>query len=292
MKDIYKKDPPKGKTSRKRKRRRGFTPYYTALLLIVLVVGAALSLMLFFKIDTFVVTGIAETQYTEADVVSATGLEIGQNLLTVSTDETEQRILDTLLYADAVTVKRKFPSTVIVTITPSSPAYNVSSGDSYYIASKYGRILDELSNPISGLPIIEGMELTSKKPFERLACEDSELPKILYKIGESLSKYPLEGVISINLSDKYNITMNYENRVVIELGTSSDIDYKLNYSAQILSEKVKPNEEGYLIIHDGNEASFVPKSDMDSYRKKLSESTPLQTETAETTVSETAVVTQ
>lgn len=268
MKDIIKNDVPEqaGVKKKKRKNKSNLSLYYALIALIVIIVGVILSLTVLFEIDKIVVNG--DVPYNSADIIEASGVKLGENIIRADYSQAEKRVLDTLLLVETVKVEKKFPTTIVITVTESKPCYNIESEDGYIITSESGKIIDFLKTPISGLMIVFGIDAKSTEPFEILKDKESNKADIILAINKAIDKSEIDGIISINIEDKYNITLNFEDRIEVRIGNSANIDYKIQYVKSVFeSNKISSQAQGYLIIDDNGEGHFVNRDSMDEYEE-------------------------
>lgn len=268
MKDIIKNDVPEqaGVKKKKRKNKSNLSLYYALIALIVIIVGVILSLTVLFKIDKIVVNG--DVPYNSADIIEASGVKLGENIIRADYSQAEKRVLDTLLLVETVKVEKKFPTTIVITVTESKPCYNIESEDGYIITSESGKIIDFLKTPISGLMTVFGIDAKSTEPFEILKDKESNKADIILAINKAIDKSEIDGIISINIEDKYNITLNFEDRIEVRIGNSANIDYKIQYVKSVFeSNKISSQAQGYLIIDDNGEGHFVNRDSMDEYEE-------------------------
>ena len=73
-----------------------------------------------FKIDTIQVVG--ESRYDPQEIISLSGVEKGENLITIDTAEGEAAIMSRMPYLETVRIKRKIPSTVNIEVTEAQAA--------------------------------------------------------------------------------------------------------------------------------------------------------------------------
>lgn len=268
MKDIIKNDVPEqaGVKKKKRKNKSNLSLYYALIALIVIIVGVILSLTVLFEIDKIVVNG--DVPYNSADIIEASGVKLGENIIRADYSQAEKRVLDTLLLVETVKVEKKFPTTIVITVTESKPCYNIESEDGYIITSESGKIIDFLKTPISGLMTVFGIDAKSTEPFEILKDKESNKADIILAINKAIDKSEIDGIISINIEDKYNITLNFEDRIEVRIGNSANIDYKIQYVKSVFeSNKISSQAQGYLIIDDNGEGHFVNRDSMDEYEE-------------------------
>ena len=87
------------------------------------------------------------------------------------------------------------------------------------------------------------------------------------------------------MTDFKDIMVNFDNRIIFDMGNWSEIDYKISFAEQIIAEQ-PADKEGYLVMVGSNQCSFRNKADYESSRKKLKEAIRETTETQETSSTE------
>lgn len=271
MRDIIKSDAPEQRGARKKKRtsKKNLSLYYVLVLILVTVVGIALSLTVLFKTDKIIVNG--QTPYNDADIIEASGIKTGENIIRADYSKAEEKVLGSLLYVETVSVKKQFPTTVVITVTETKPCYNVKTQDGYLIVSQNGKVLDLLVSPIDGLLTVYGIEPESVLPFSILKDKESNKADILTSIKNAFDKSEIGGIISVDLSDKYDISLNYDDRIEVIIGNSSNIAYKVEYAKSVFeSNKIGSNAAGVLMIDENGEGHFVSDESMRQYEHNKS----------------------
>lgn len=267
-KDIIKDDAPEqaGVKNKKRRSKAALSAYYTLIFMLVAGVGVFLSLTVLFKTDKIVVVG--ETPYNEADIIEASGIVLGENIIRASFKDEAQRIPNTLLYVETAEITKKFPTTIVITVTQTKACYNVETDGEYLIVSQSGKVLDKLVSPVDGLLTVNGINPADTNPFARLEDSETDKAEILFSLKKAIDKTEIGGIASVDLSDKYNISLNYEDRIEVQIGNSNNIDYKIEYAKSVFeSNKIGTNADGYLIIDDNGEGHFVSRESMEEYKE-------------------------
>lgn len=267
-KDIIKDDAPEqaGAKNKKRRSKATLSAYYTLIFLLVAGVGVLLSLTVLFKTDKIVVVG--ETPYNNADIIEASGIVLGENIIRANFKDEAERIPNTLLYVETAEITKKFPTTIVITVTQTKACYNVETEGEYLIVSQSGKVLDKLVSPVEGLLTVNGIKPVDTNPFARLEDSETDKAEILFSLKKAIDKSEIGGVASVDLSDKYNITLNYEDRIEVQVGNSSNLDYKVEYAKSVFeSNKIGTSAEGYLIIDENGEGHFVSKDSMEEYEE-------------------------
>lgn len=260
MRDVVKsRDSSQNGGNRKRRRRRqNLSLYYTAVFFLVIVVGIILSLTVFFNVTEVTVDG--ESIYSSSEIIAASKIKSGDNLVRLNSSKAENSILKSLVYIDTATVSKKFPDKVEITVTPSEEFANVEYGSGYLLISKNGKILSFLQTAAKDYPVIKGCETINSEPGSFIKCEDEEKEKAFYFLVETmLAEGVIEKITLIDISDRYNLSVEYDDRITVELGSQNDLAYKLRFSYMLVNEKISINKRGKLYMkgNNSNEASFV-----------------------------------
>lgn len=146
------------------------------LLATVLVAAVCLAGMaIFFRITEIQVAG--NQIYTAEQVVEASGLTVGENLLTIQKRTASGRIMAALPYVSAVHMERVLPSTVVITVTESDAAYLVEAEDgSQWLMSSGGRLLEEAGVTAADYPQLVGFLVQAPEVGAQAASEQAEKP--------------------------------------------------------------------------------------------------------------------
>ncbi|MEG2083639.1 MAG: FtsQ-type POTRA domain-containing protein, partial [Oscillospiraceae bacterium] len=228
---------------RRGQRRRTATAFVIILLLIV---GATLSLTVFFSIEEVRVEG-SNRYYSADQILSASGIEKGKNIFLFSSKRAEERLWATLPYIDNISVRRELPGTVIIDISVSSDSVALPYDGGCLVLSDRLKIVDIVSGESSVYTKVYGIQPSSCEVGVGLETEDENGTQYLAAIVSALSDSKLLNVISdINVSDKLNLSLVYDNRIFVMLGTASNIDYKIEMLAALSSDKLSDTDTGYL----------------------------------------------
>lgn len=244
---------------RKRRRKRNLKLYYLLIFFFVLLAGVALSLTVFFNIEEFVVVG--DTIYDASEIKEASGIKIGDNLFRIKSGSIEQKVISKLPYIEEVKLKRSLPSKLTITTKKARPYANIGSNDKYYLISTSGRILEELSKPQEDLIIVKGYNPAESKVGEYITPEFATKHDLLVDILSAIESADISHIKSINIADSIGITLNYDNRIDILIGSAADIDYKLAVAKGIIDDRANASEKGTINVQSSDYPSFLGKDD-------------------------------
>lgn len=249
--------------TRRKKRRKNLSLYYFTVFLFMVIALVVLSLTVFFNITEITISG--NTNYTDDEIYKAANVKIGDNLYIKNKDKIEENILNNLVFIEAVTIKRSLPSTLIIELTPCIATANVEINGEYLLISQNGKILEnKLSSPRGEYLTVKGLEVDNSNISTVLTSKDEHKLKILTSLLSEISTLELDKINEINITDRLNITMEYDNRISIELGSSLDLTYKITFVKEIITENTVPTFEGTIISRGNSEASLIKKEDLAS----------------------------
>ena len=89
-------------------------------------------------------------------IVSLSKLQIGQNLFRFNKNKVEKEI-KTNPYVESVSVKRKLPNKIEITIEERNRNYNVEFLNGYAYINNQGYILEISEQKLEGIPVIQGI---------------------------------------------------------------------------------------------------------------------------------------
>lgn len=244
--------------ARKRRKKRRSAAFF--LLFVFTIAGLAVCMSLFFGIETIEVD-IATASYTEQQIIEASGIREGGNMFLFSARRAKNKIETALINLDEVTVTRVFPNTVVIQgVELSQYAVIVYDGGRLAISQNL-RIFSGDALPADGAMLIYGITPASINRGELLeAAEGQQLNyEALETLFEVLAKYELFGEITeINVSDRLNITLVYQGRVDVALGTINNADYKIKMLKNLVENEIGEEESGGLDLSVAGRATFKP----------------------------------
>ena len=211
---------------KKKYKRRRKTAVYLILLLFVCVVCLILSLTVFFNTSQIKVSG--NSRYTVSDVVKASGVEKGDNLLRMSKSEIKAKILKTLPYVSDVQVIRELPSTVTIKVREAKPSCCYLIGEnSWALLSEELRVMEKTSVEPETTPVLSGITLSVPEAGETAKADSEISEKILRDLLTILKENDIININSIVFTSPISVSMKLEGRVTAKLGGNSDLDYKV-----------------------------------------------------------------
>ncbi len=214
-------------------RGRNYSLYYMIAIVLIIVVLIILANTVLFKCSSIEVEG--NSRYTAEQIIAPSGIETGENLLHIDVRGAESRIKSALSYIDDVDVKRSLPTKIKITVKEAEKWFLVTSNGVTGAVSRLGRIVELGSQ--DGLPLVEGYDPADIVPGAMLESKESGKTDIPSLILSKAEEHGITGITSINMTDRFNITIDCGDNVTLLLGGVSDIDGKMSEAAAIIAQE-------------------------------------------------------
>lgn len=166
------------RNNRRRRRNRGRFGFLYKLLSVLLIFSAILlGCAVFFRVDTIVVTGVG--QYSEEQVIQATGVKQGDNLFSLNKFRIYNQIMTQLPYVDTVSVIRRYPDTLVIQITESVPMAVIRSGGEYWLLDAKCKLLERGDASLAeGRAVVLGLDMLAPTVGIPIAVEQEQQSRL------------------------------------------------------------------------------------------------------------------
>ena len=211
---------------KKKYKRRRKTAVYLVLLLFVCVISLILSLTVFFNASEIKVSG--NSRYTVSQVIKASGIEEGDNLLRMSKSKIKEKVLKALPYVSDVEITRELPSTVNIKVFETEPSCCYVVGENRWaLLSEDLRVMEITSVEPETAPTLRGLNIDIPEEGETAKADSDISEKILRDLLTILKENDIININSIEFTSPISVTIKLEGRVTAKLGGDSDLDYKV-----------------------------------------------------------------
>lgn len=240
------------------------------LLTVVAVVLALLfGMSIFFKTDRDKILVSGTQKYTAYDVVKASGIKDGENLLTLRKPEIGGRIMEALPYVTKVRPRIKLPDTVIIEIVESEVVYSLEAADgSWWLMRGDGKVVEQTNEADAGRHTqIKGVRLANPVVGEQAVAEEPEpeeteeageaapvtvlgserLEILLSVLGYLESNSIIGDAASIDVTNINNLELWHGERFQVILGDRTNMDHKLK-SMKAAIEQMESYSSGMLDV--------------------------------------------
>lgn len=273
---------------KRRKRLSAYIVYYIIFGILALVILTVLSTTVLFNLSKYRITG--DTVYTEQQIINATGVNVGDNLILMDAGAVKDRLIAALPYVDKVEVSRNiFTCALEIKLNPATAVANVKKNDRYYLVSENGRIMDaELKAPDKNCVVVLGFDPEYAKSGDFLSVTDEGSRNMLTKLLRAVKTYDeiddeneyeaqqkydcvfalielckeldISGHIkTIDISSIYGIKLNYDNKLTLELGDMTDAKLKLTVGKNLIDKGEFDGEKGVLVLSQLSENTYNMK---------------------------------
>lgn len=169
--------------------------------------------------------------YTEEEILDAVGVKTGDKMFAFSEEETRLEVLRRLSYFSDATVTKKYPSTVEVSFVEIPGTMYVDVYGEHYILSPDFTVIARASE--EDLAVQTRMHVITEDVLrcvvgEKIVLRDEKQLQLLEEIYAALDAQGLaEQVEYLDATNRFHITLNCQGRWEIDMGDSSELDYKV-----------------------------------------------------------------
>ncbi len=211
-----------------------------------IVLAIVLSMIIFFRVRSVEVQGCG--YYSAEEIIAASGTEEGDNLLILSRAEIAGNIMAKCPYVASVQVTRQLPDTVVITVKEFDATYAVRDGDGiYYLITATGKATEQISEAkaadyirIHDLTILTpqiGETVSVMAPIGQEVAAEGQMHALTMLLQAIEEGELLKQITSISVPTSFEISLWYEERFLVEIGDTSDLDYKMNYLKKVVSSQ-------------------------------------------------------
>ncbi len=249
----------KGRQKKKNnKHKNSYVIYYAFIIIVILIVVSILSVTVLFNVDNFVVEG--ESKYSDEEIIDATEVKLGANLIRMDSKLLEKRIIEKLLWIDKVEISKSLPRSLIISIEESVPLANIQieeNQSNYYIISQSGRVLEK-TNVFGNCIVVKGYEPAECEVGQYLETKNTRKSDLLYELIGLIEEIGLSRILEIDMTDHLDIILNYDGRVNIVLGSGASLQNKIRSANEMLKTEIAENESGTLRVTNLQKITFLP----------------------------------
>lgn len=227
-------------------------PFQILTIFILIVSAFVVCSFVFFKTENIKIS--TNDQYDPQDIIDVLDVEYGDNLVFLNTRQMEETIFRTFPYIENVNVVKMLPSTLSIQYSIAEVCYSVEYEGNYVYVSETGKLLELASFAANGSIIVDVGDIEDVDGY--LSITDSEISSSFEEIMELYSDGELDGITEMIFSDKYNLQIIYDDRITFDLGTSTDLSFKIQFGMQVVdSEQITETDAGTLNLSLGRESN-------------------------------------
>ena len=225
---------------------------------LAVVLALSFSISIFFSVEVITVSGAEK--YDAWTVKEASGIQYGDGLLSFGKAKAVGKIKMELPYVNTVRIGIKLPNTVNIEITEWDVLYSIrDEANRWWLINSEGKIVDNVDSAtageyttILGVVVTEATAGQPAKALESSNATDAEGETLVSVVKASDRLYTALTIIScledngiigeiasVDVTDLGNLELWYGQRFQVQLGDSTDINYKI----KCLKSVVKGTDE-------------------------------------------------
>lgn len=216
--------------------------------------------------------------YTEQQILAALGVQLGDNMFSFRLNERQAQLDLALPLLEQVRLKRRYPGTLEVYVTPAVATYCAQTAEGWLVLSRTLKVMETAAEQPAGLRVLlcDAKAAQPGTALETLALERAALayeqakaaaqaaasaagaasgpsatmpPEDMVRdanriaLDELLSALEQAGLLEqatvLDVADPEEMAFLYDGRISVRLGTMNEMEYKLQLAGYILR-----NEDG------------------------------------------------
>lgn len=221
-----------------------YTLYFILAAIVIGIVMAILSNTVLFKCGSIEVTGVS--RYSADEIIAASGVKTGENLLHIDAKKAENSVMSAFAFVDKVSVKKNYPTKIVIEITEAQNWFALNQDGKTVVISRGGRVLGNFS--ADGLVVVKGLEAESLEMGSQLNSTVDAKNKIIVEIFETAEKVGLANVTEIDLTDRFSIKITVENRIILNIGSSVQLESKLRVGQALIEKEIAADERVSVLL--------------------------------------------
>ena len=229
--------------SRPKRRRGRFSGLYKVLSILIVAAAVVLACVVFFRVNSVTVEG--NVRYTAEEIISASGIQIGDNLVALSRSRVSAAICTQLPYVENVSIRKALPDGVVLKVTERVAAASVESAEGRWLISAQGKLL-ELDNGTIQAVDVTGLTAVGPYPGGMIQVAEEEETTLRYVkalLAELESHGWLGQCTAIDCTAAASITLDY-GIYQLKLPRSEDYSYYLSLTEGALASGRIPEGVG------------------------------------------------
>ena len=231
---------------------------------VAVVLALSFGVSIFFKVEYITVSGAQK--YDAWTIKEASGIEIGDNLLSFGEAKAAGKIKTALPYVQSVRIGIKLPDTVNIEIKELDVVYAIKDAvEQWWLITSGGRVVDKADSATAGdYTQVLGVKLASPVAGQQAAAQEETPPETTadslavptlapavrasdrlaaaLDILQYLEECSIIGeAASINVADLGNMELQYGQRFLVKLGDTTQLLYKIKCMDAAINGKDEQN---------------------------------------------------
>jgi len=225
----------------KKIRKRRLKTYLAALFLLAICTYVILAFTVLFPIKTILVQG--SKIYTEDEIIKASGVDFGDNLLSASESDAQALLKKALPYIDKVEFDREMPNTLKIIVRDAVEFSCYEIDGSYYTVSNNGWVLSKNVKMPEDLILIK-IDGAECKVGSSVKFKNGEQKALLEIIQKKLNDLQIE-INMIDVTNVLELKAKVDGRFEVNFGTENNLVDKI-YHLDGMIDKIDEKKRGSI----------------------------------------------
>ena len=243
---------------RNRRRQLKTSAWFGPMAFTLVCISVVVAMSIFFRVSTVEVEG--NEDYTDQEIVAATGIDVGDNLFFLNRISAISRMMARLPYIQEASVSRVLPDKVVITVKESSAVATVQSETSAWMIDRNCKMMTAVTeSEAMGLIPVTGITAVLPSVGDPIQPKEGDEGKIQY-LSEILLEIEVRGLQSriseIDMSDPSNPVIRFDGRFDVKLGEKGDTIRKFGLFLSA-SEQLASGDMGVIDLSIDENAHFV-----------------------------------
>ncbi len=224
---------------------------------------------------------VGQQTMTEAEILQLAQVQNGNNIFTTNIRAVKKRLAENPEIAE-VNIRRVFPDKIKILVKEAKPVAYAEHESRFLMIDLKGHIIKVLqgeeAKDISEVARIEGIEIASAKPGERIAAEDDARAGKMFECMEILSRLEmLDKINYISFVDLSDLQLEYENRLHMLLGSYDNMEYKLKFCKKVIEQNISEYEKA-LFDYRGDKLYVGPRENPNDKKEETASNAEINEE--------------
>lgn len=225
----------------------------------LVIVAVIFVMSVFFRVSDIQVEG--NVHYTDDEIIRAIDIEEGDNLFFYDRFAALSRVFAKLPYVEEVSVERRLPNKVIISVKESQALAYIVLGEEKWTIDHSCKVLGKATeDELGGLIPIDGISPGTLMIGEPLQTSDGNTEIVDY-IAEVLYQLEERGLYRqvgrVDFSDSKHVEFTYADKYTVRIGGAEKTEYKFGMFVSVLAQLLD-GDVGIIDVSDGSTAHFTP----------------------------------
>ena len=242
-----------GKARRKKRKKRGCI---YSLILLFAAIFIVLSLTVLFRCEKIMVTG--DSDYTQEEIIHASGLKLDKNIFLSDRNSAKTLIESKLPLVEDARISIRFPNALEIHVTKAVPAAALKYENQYIMLSRKGKVLKIQASMPNDIPVVSGLSIKEVQEGKHIQYERKEAGEILSSLIQQWGEQQTGlSMTEIHFTESLGISLKFDNRLNVQIGTYLDMDTKISFAGSIIKEHLPKDFKGTIKFSSDGKKAYV-----------------------------------